>query len=1248
MASAVAQRRAAKGRVQHTLPSPPRSAAKPTIEQRVKEEEGDDEGDLHDDRGSGTSPSASGGSVSHRASTEESSAFSDAASQSSREAQEVAEALTAECTSGKPAKSEQQAQWLLPTPPASEDGDRRAAAAGPARPAYLYLSEDTQCEAPQEPTDDIAGVPVFTPTWDDFKDFYSYCQSIDEWGMRSGIVKIIPPKEWTESLPRLDGRGASSSSTISNQAGACYTGDNRLSQVRIKNSIEQIFTPGGMGVWRQSNVVHPARIVNAKQWADTCAAEERHGPDMNRMKAMAQRSKGDYIEAAAKEDGVRTRSGRGSAVGANGSQKAGSRSQIAKLSSKRKRAAVDDSSGAGPSASRSPEKATSAVNKPKMAERTTQSEWNDFDYINDWCREAGQDTRPEDWSAEVCQAIEREYWRGLNYGKPPMYGADLAGTLFTDETKHWNVGKLDNILTRLRLRRKLPGVTTPYLYFGMWRATFAWHVEDMDLYSINYIHFGAPKQWYSIRQADKQRFELAMAGAFPADSGRCRHFMRHKSYLASPAFLNAAAGSVKPLRLVQKAQEFVITYPYGYHSGYNLGFNCAESVNFALERWLDIGRKAGYCDCTDDSVKMDVDAMLEESKEMEELERKRIERERRKDEEELVHQSEAEKQEAKRAKERERRQRRKEEQRARGDTEVEADNGGDEGGAPPTKKAKLASELPCIFCVSRSEDDLVYVPNEEAPSSRTDVGRYAHRLCASFLPETWVAANPAAGKGSKQPKELVMGFAGIPKARWSLKCQLCTERAMQKRGAKVQCTYGKCSRTTHVGCALEDDSGWCLDVLSDLEADALEGQKDGKRGKETATRPEGMAEDAEENDGPAPRLVILCHNHNPETRQSEARRRAEILRLCAQTLVTGQNVLVRTGSGTWETRLRTVKIPEGPLRIEPTRSDDDTMVAQLEDATVVPISKLILAPNVIKHAEAVYEELETARLQRMEEDSQRAVLAVQARHEAREAGKRARKAALEEKRVGRGAQKATRAAPADTSSAVAGSGLVQARKPPMGSDKQQPSLGQPSPHLQEWRPPFHPMARPMGTPCCPPHMGYPYPPPPMHYSPYHLGHPPHMMSFEARSQPIFMADHPASPGSLGPGAPLTFARGPPPPEQWMHVQRPPMPANGAPSPPFYQPHLHAVPPHLPPYPNLPHVALEAPGMAPAAPWLAQPDYHRFGPGISMSPSPSQVHISLSSPPQVPAQPKKKRGKAASPAHAPGPPSGFGPIVPSRP
>lgn len=51
----------------------------------------------------------------------------------------------------------------------------------------------------------------------------------------------------------------------------------------------------------------------------------------------------------------------------------------------------------------------------------------------------------------------------------------FGSALFDSSMTSWNPNTLDNTLNKLS--QTLPGVNSPYLYFGMWKATFAWHVE---------------------------------------------------------------------------------------------------------------------------------------------------------------------------------------------------------------------------------------------------------------------------------------------------------------------------------------------------------------------------------------------------------------------------------------------------------------------------------------------------------------------------------------------------------------------------------------------------------------------------------------------------------------------------------------------------------------------------------------------------------------------------------------------------
>jgi hypothetical protein len=244
--------------------------------------------------------------------------------------------------------------------------------------------------------------------------------------------------------------------------------------------------------------------------------------------------------------------------------------------------------------------------------------------------------------------------------------------------------------------------------------------------------------------------------------------------LISPQLLQSQY-NIRVNRLVHHEGEFVITFPYGYHSGYNLGYNCAESVNFATESWLDFGRVARKCNCEADSVWIDVGD---------------IERKLRGDQTPEYYEETDDEDED-------------DEDDAEGPADLPTPPGSEKGkpkGKLPKRKRdtggkdakpkvkrlrikiKVPAYEPCVLC----PNDFVY--EELLP---TDNGQQAHRRCALYTPETYISEEGGS--------ERVCDVDKIDKARLELKCNYCRN----KRGAVFQCSARKCIRAYHATCAAQ-------------------------------------------------------------------------------------------------------------------------------------------------------------------------------------------------------------------------------------------------------------------------------------------------------------------------------------------------------------------------------------------------------------------------------------------------------------
>ncbi|CAK7269925.1 hypothetical protein SEPCBS119000_003823 [Sporothrix epigloea] len=710
-------------------------------------------------------------------------------------------------------------------------------------------AEDPEDIGEIEPDHYSGMVPVFRPTMHQFRDFKKFMGKIDKYGMKSGIAKIIPPQEWKDSLEPLDElvktirvrepikQDIMGSNGTYRQVNILHQRTYNLPQWRQLCDQSEHQPPARRGE-RRANADKPKPVPRARAAAAPpssshvkkgVAKKGRGGRRVGAGRSKRHTVDDDNASVVSEPRPLTPESQRGDdekmtmddedrtcmdmpqdASDKHSNNQDHTASAI--LSSvevdypiKREPDATDESRtgenlmanipvaprrmGSARQAVSSKTQSTSArrkYNKREGSAKIDEAAFKDWDYRMD----------VSEFTPERCEELERTYWKTLTYAQP-LYGADLPGTLFSESTDIWNLNKLPNLLDVLGT--KVPGVNTAYLYLGMWKATFAWHLEDVDLYSINYLHFGAPKQWYSISQGDARRFEAAMKNIWPQDAKACDQFLRHKAFLISPSHLQQHF-NIRVNKCVSYPGEFVVTYPYGYHSGYNLGYNCAEAVNFALESWLPMGKIAKKCECAEaqDSVWVDVNEIErklrgilsdDEEDEFEEDDVDDSGEDGESDDGESVaglptppsgRCGQRVKFPGKTRSDR----MRSSTKRRRAPTEGEIDDAGDDENSRRLKKMRTrlwsGENSPCCLCPNNIPD-IELLP--------TDDGRDAHRVCAEYLPETRVE--------TVDGKDVVRGVCDIQMPRLDLHCLFCRHR----KGVCVTCSQEKCSRSYHATCA---------------------------------------------------------------------------------------------------------------------------------------------------------------------------------------------------------------------------------------------------------------------------------------------------------------------------------------------------------------------------------------------------------------------------------------------------------------
>ncbi|XP_052211675.1 putative lysine-specific demethylase JMJ16 isoform X2 [Diospyros lotus] len=210
------------------------------------------------------------------------------------------------------------------------------------------------------------------------------------------------------------------------------------------------------------------------------------------------------------------------------------------------------------------------------------------------------------------ERIEGEYRRIIESPTEQievLYGADLNGRVFgsgfptmsnsADASTYpdyvgsgWNLNNLPTFTGSLLVFEscETSSILTPQVFVGMCFSSHCWEVEEHHLYSLFYMHLGAPKVWYGIPGRYYFKFEAAMKKYFPDLLVKNPNLLHKMVNQLSPSILKSEG--IPVYRCVQYPGEYVLVFPGTYFSGFDCGFNCTEKAMFAPFDWLPHGQNA--------------------------------------------------------------------------------------------------------------------------------------------------------------------------------------------------------------------------------------------------------------------------------------------------------------------------------------------------------------------------------------------------------------------------------------------------------------------------------------------------------------------------------------------------------------------------------------------------------------------------------------------------------------------------------